>query len=212
MTSLADIFDKRRVMVILRGVPSVEQAIEAANLAWDIGVELVEVPIGDIALSPVLAAVVEQGRKREKIVGAGTITSLEHVSEAVKAGAGYTVAPGFDPVIMDASVSADLPHLPGAATATEVQRVRASGCRWVKVFPASTVGPEWFSAMRGPFPDVNYLATGGVSIQRAADYLDAGAGMVAFGASAVTPEKRDELAEFVLTTAESRERQRRPLS
>jgi 2-dehydro-3-deoxyphosphogluconate aldolase / (4S)-4-hydroxy-2-oxoglutarate aldolase len=199
VTSLADIFGKRRVMVILRGVPSAEQAIEAANVAWDLGVELVEVPIGDIGLSPVLAAVVEQGRKREKIVGAGTIISLEHVSEAVNAGAGYTVAPGFDPVVMDASVSADLPHLAGAATATEVQRIRAAGCRWAKVFPASTVGPEWFSAMRGPFPDVSYLATGGVSIQRAADYLNAGASMVAFGASAVTPEKRGELAEFVLT-------------
>jgi 2-dehydro-3-deoxyphosphogluconate aldolase / (4S)-4-hydroxy-2-oxoglutarate aldolase len=197
VSGLAEIFGPHRVMVILRGMKSAEEAVAAANDAWNAGVELVEVPIGDIAQAPVLAAVVEEGRTRGKVVGAGTVVSLEHLSVAKSAGAHYTVAPGYDPEVMEISLSAGLPHLPGAATPTEVQRIRAIGGRWVKVFPASALGPDWSKAIRGPFPDVGYLATGGVTIASAADYLDAGASVVAFGAAAVAAERWKELAEFV---------------
>lgn len=201
MLSLDDLFDGHRVMVILRGMPSSGAAVDAAHRAWDAGVELLEVPIGQPGDIEALAAVVVAGGNRGKIVGAGTIITTGRVDAAHAAGAQYTVAPGFDPAVMARSHSVGLPHLPGVATPSEVQQAWSAGCRWVKVFPASTLGPTWFSAIRGPFPDVRCLATGGVALQAAPDYFQAGASIVAFGASAVEPERREGLASLVKALA-----------
>lgn len=195
--ALDNIFADHRVMIILRGMSSAAKAVEIANRAWDSGVELLEMTIGQIADAEALAAVVDAGRERGKRVGAGTIVTPDHVRAAQEAGARYTVAPGFTPTVLESSQAIGLPHVPGVATPSEVQRAWTYGCRWVKVFPACTLGPAWFSALRGPFPDVNYLATGGVTIEAAPDYIAAGARLVAFGASAVTPERRGDLAALI---------------
>lgn len=197
MLSLDDLFAGHRVMVILRGMSSAGAAVDAAHRAWDADVELVEVPIGQAGDVEVLAAVVDAGRVRGKVVGAGTIIAAERVQEAHAAGARYTVAPGFDPAVLEHSHRIGMPHLPGVATPSEVQQAWSAGCRWVKVFPASVLGPTWFSAIRGPFPDVSYLATGGVTLQAALGYVQAGATVVAFGASAVAPERCEDLASLV---------------
>jgi 2-dehydro-3-deoxyphosphogluconate aldolase/(4S)-4-hydroxy-2-oxoglutarate aldolase len=189
-------FVNARVMLILRGVGTPEAGVAAAGQAWDLGVDLVEVPIGEPADLPVLEAVVAAGRDHGKDVGAGTVVSVEHVRSAVRAGARYTVAPGLDPEVALASRDAGLPHIPGAFTATEVQAARKAGCTWVKVFPAGILGPAWFSAMRGPFPDMSFLATGRVRPQDGQAYLDAGADMVAFGVSALSPANVDYLASL----------------
>jgi 2-dehydro-3-deoxyphosphogluconate aldolase / (4S)-4-hydroxy-2-oxoglutarate aldolase len=197
VTSFSKLFGHHRVMVILRG-REVADAVAAAGRAWGAGVELVEVPIGNPEGLAALAAVVDAGGAR--LVGAGTVITVEQVEAAAAAGAHYTVAPGFDPDVLAASLAAGLPHLPGVATASEVQRAYAAGCRWVKVFPAGVLGPAWFRALRGPFPTMRYLATGGVAIEAARDYLAAGAQLVAFGAAATDPECVDQLAALVTAT------------
>lgn len=191
MNSLDELFGGNNIMVILRGLPTVAEAVAAACRAWDAGVELVEVPIGQPDQVPQLAAVVIAGRERGKLVGAGTVITPEHVRTALVAGARYTVAPAFDPEVLHASLAVDLPHLPGVATATEVHHAHRAGCEWVKVFPASTLGPSWFDAIRGPFPHMRYLATGGVTVENAAHYLNAGASIVAFGAGVCALAQED---------------------
>ncbi|GAA0469512.1 ketohydroxyglutarate aldolase [Actinoplanes capillaceus] len=197
MLDLTNLFGANRFMAILRGAASAEKAVEQANTAWDLGIELVEIPIGEKSEVGYLAAVVEAGHRRGKVVGAGTVITATHVAMAAAAGARYTVAPGFDPAVREASRSAGLPHLPGVATPSEVQQAWVAGCEWVKVFPASTLGPQWFSAIKGPFPRMRYLATGGVSLDAAAGYLDAGADIVAFGASAFKPDRTDDLVALL---------------
>lgn len=197
MLSLDDLFGGHRVMVILRGMPSPDAAVDAASRAWDAGVELLEVAIGQPGDIEALTAVVDAGHKRGKVVGAGTIITIDRVDAACAAGARYTVAPGFDRAVMAHSHSVGLPHLPGVATPSEVQQAWSAACRWVKVFPASTLGPTWFSAIRGPFPDVGYLATGGITLQAASDYIEAGASIVAFGAAAAAQERYERLASLV---------------
>ncbi|WP_239676266.1 bifunctional 4-hydroxy-2-oxoglutarate aldolase/2-dehydro-3-deoxy-phosphogluconate aldolase [Natronosporangium hydrolyticum] len=184
-------------MVILRGLPSPTAAVAAASRAWDSGVELVEVPVERPELVSSLAAVVAAGAERGKGVGAGTVITGDQVRAAAAAGAQYTVAPGLDLAVMAASRAAGIPHLPGAATATEVQHAKAAGCDWVKVFPAGTLGTAWFRAMQGPFHTMNFLATGGVSLAAAPDYLAAGVRVVAFGAAATDAEHRQHLRDLV---------------
>jgi 2-dehydro-3-deoxyphosphogluconate aldolase/(4S)-4-hydroxy-2-oxoglutarate aldolase len=181
-SSFEELFGGHRVMTILRGQPAAE-TVALAQRAWDAGVELLEVPIGAPEQVASLAAAVAAGAERGKLVGAGTVITGEQVRVAAQAGARYTVAPGLDPAVLAASLAAGMPHLPGVATATEVQHAHRAGCRWVKAFPAVALGTAWFRAIRGPFPDLCYVATGGLTVATAPEYLDAGARVVALGAA-----------------------------
>ncbi|MFK4107768.1 bifunctional 4-hydroxy-2-oxoglutarate aldolase/2-dehydro-3-deoxy-phosphogluconate aldolase [Streptomyces sp. NPDC002176] len=190
------IFAQAPVMAILRGM-SREKSVELASRAWDLGIECVEVPVQSREAAEVLTAVVAAGGERGKPVGAGTVTSAERLAWAVSAGAAFTVAPGLDVEVARASVAAGLPHLPGVATATDVQAARALGLDWLKAFPASVLGPDWFRAMRGPFPEVPFVATGGIDASNAAAYLAAGAKVVAVGSALEDPEQLRSLADLL---------------
>ncbi|MYZ06466.1 2-dehydro-3-deoxyphosphogluconate aldolase [Streptomyces sp. SID2999] len=190
------LFARAPVMAILRGMP-LEKSVELATRAWDLGIECVEVPVQSREAAEVLAAVVEAGAGRGKPVGAGTVTTAERLAWAVSAGGAFTVAPGLDAEVARASLHAGLPHLPGVATATDVQAARALGLDWLKAFPASVLGPDWFRAMRGPFPEVPFVATGGIDASNAAAYLAAGAQVVAVGSALEDPGQLPALADLL---------------
>jgi 2-dehydro-3-deoxyphosphogluconate aldolase/(4S)-4-hydroxy-2-oxoglutarate aldolase len=201
MVGFEELVGGHRVMAILRGLPP-ERTAELANRAWDAGVSLLEVPIGRPEQVPALAAAVAAGAERGQLVGAGTVITLAQVREAVRAGARYTVAPGLDPAVLAASLAAGLPHLPGVATAGEVQRARAAGCGWVKAFPAAALGTAWFRAIQGPFPDLQYVATGGLTVETVPDFLAAGARVAAIGTVLTESAQYEQLADLVKRTAD----------
>ena len=126
--SFDDILGATRVMAILRGLPP-EETVAVANRLWDNGVTVLEVPIATpeqvLSLRAAADAAVERGLR----VGAGTVITAEQVRAAADAGAQYTVAPGYDPAVLAASLALDMPHLPGVGTATEVQHAWLAGCR-----------------------------------------------------------------------------------
>lgn len=195
VTSLDELFAGTRIMAILRGMPAAD-TVALAERAWDAGVTVLEVPVSAPGALEVLRATVAAGAERGLPVGAGTVITPELVREVAEAGAAFTVAPGFDPEVMAASQTAGMPHLPGVATPTDIQAVLRSGGRWVKAFPASTLGPDWVRAVRAPFPDLNIVATGGIDTIDAGDYLDAGAAVVALGSALSDPDQLPRLAEL----------------
>jgi 2-dehydro-3-deoxyphosphogluconate aldolase / (4S)-4-hydroxy-2-oxoglutarate aldolase len=160
-------------------------------------VTVLEVPIGSPDAVPALKAAVDAAKERGLRVGAGTVITADQVRAAAEVGAQYTVAPGFDPLVLAASLAAGLPHLSGVGTATEVQRAYLAGCRWLKAFPAAALGPAWISGLRGPFPDVNFVATGGLKVADASTFLAAGARVVALGAALADPGQRDEIGNLL---------------
>jgi 2-dehydro-3-deoxyphosphogluconate aldolase/(4S)-4-hydroxy-2-oxoglutarate aldolase len=185
------------VMAILRGF-SPDETVRLSYIAWDMGIEAVEVPIGRPEHVAALAAAVGAGKSMGKRVGAGTVVSLGHVDAAVRAGAAYTVAPGFDADVLAASTASGLPHLPGVATATELHHAVAAGCTWVKCFPATSLGPSWFRDIRGPFPDVKLVATGGITAETVESFLDAGASVAAVGSALADPQQLVTLGKIVI--------------
>jgi 2-dehydro-3-deoxyphosphogluconate aldolase/(4S)-4-hydroxy-2-oxoglutarate aldolase len=180
------------VLVILRGQPP-ERTLALAETVWDAGAGVIEVPIQDPAAVAALEVTARAGRDRGRPVGAGTLLTPGQAEQARAAGAAFTVAPGFSPDVLAASIAAGLPHLPGVATATEVQRAMAAGCQWLKAFPASALGPAWFREMRGPFPGVRFVATGGITAQTVGEFLAAGARAVGVGSAATRPGGLAEL-------------------
>ena len=179
---LFDELEQTRVLAILHGASPAE-TVRWCERAWSLGVTLVEVPIradGDLDL---LAAAAQAGRRTGHPVGAGTITSPELARQVASLGAAFTVAPGLDEEVAAASAELGLAHLPGVATATEIQRALRLGLPWQKAFPAASLGPGWFTAQREPFRQVKFVATGGVSTDNAATYLKAGAAAVSLGSA-----------------------------
>jgi len=194
--SLDQLFDGQPLMAILRGF-GVERSVALARTAWELGIDSVEVPIQSDEDIEALRAVVAAGKDLGKSVGAGTVVTLEHVRQAADAGAAFTVSPGFDLDVVRASFEAGMPPLPGVATATEVQTAQTAGLTWVKAFPASLLGTSWFGAMRGPFPAMRFVATGGMDAGNAGEYLNAGAKVVAVGSALADETQLPRLAELL---------------
>lgn len=191
-----EIFRDVPLMAILRGM-GVERTLATATRAWDLGITAVEVPVQTPTDVEALHVVAEAARERGLTVGAGTVVSLEHVRQAADAGAAFTVSPGFDVDVVRASHDAGMPALPGVATATEVQRAMDEGLTWLKAFPASLLGTGWFPAMRGPFPQARFVATGGMDSSNARAYLDAGVRVVAVGSALEDESQLPALAELL---------------
>jgi Entner-Doudoroff aldolase len=175
----------------------VERSVKLAVTAWDLGIDSVEVPLQRPEDERALREVARLAEERGKIVGAGTIVSADQIPVARLAGARYLVSPGFDATLVRAAREQGVPILPGVATASEVQAATALGLRWLKAFPAHWLGAEWFKHMRGPFPQVRFVATGGLNARNAAEFLDGGARVVAVGSALEDPAQLGQLAELL---------------
>ncbi len=195
-SAFAELFRDVPLMAILRGMGP-ERSLETARTAWDLGIEVVEIPVQTASDVEALRVVAEAARARGLRVGAGTVVTPEHVRQARDAGAEFTVSPGLDIEIVRASHGAGMPSLPGVATATEVQLALSEGLTWLKAFPASLLGTGWFGAMRGPFPQATFVATGGMDAATAPAFLGAGVRVVAVGSALEDPQQLPALARLL---------------
>ncbi|MBN9215394.1 MAG: 2-dehydro-3-deoxyphosphogluconate aldolase [Microbacterium sp. SCN 70-200] len=186
------------LMAILRSA-GVERAVRVARTAWELGLDSVEVTIQSDADVDALREVARLGRERGAVVGAGTIVSPDQVQVAIDAGAGYLVSPGLDADVVRAAQAAGIPILAGVATPSEVQRAVALGLTWLKAFPAQWLGTDWFRHIRGPFPQVQFIATGGMDASNAADFLAAGVRVVAVGSALEDETQLEKLAALLRT-------------
>jgi 2-dehydro-3-deoxyphosphogluconate aldolase/(4S)-4-hydroxy-2-oxoglutarate aldolase len=184
------------LMAILRGFEPARTA-QLCERAWDLGITLVEVPVQSDESLEALRQAVRSGAGRGAIVGAGTVTSVQRVEVAAAAGAAFTVAPGFSRPVARASLAAGMPHLPGVATASEIQQAQGLGLTWLKAFPASELGVGWFAAMRGPFPETRLVATGGMNLDNTAHFLAAGAAAVSLGSALADEDQFAALPDLV---------------
>ncbi|MFH5821068.1 bifunctional 4-hydroxy-2-oxoglutarate aldolase/2-dehydro-3-deoxy-phosphogluconate aldolase [Georgenia sp. AZ-5] len=189
-------FTERDVMVILRG-RSPGATASLCHRAWDLGIAQVEVPVQSPDAMPSLLAAIAAGAERGRQVGAGTVTSVEQLEMVANAGVSFTVAPGLDEDVIRWSTDHGLPHLPGVSTPSEIQRALRLGSPWLKVFPASVLGPEWFRAVRAPFPHLRMVATGGVTTDTARRYHDAGARVISLGSALEDERQLEALPELL---------------
>ena len=114
-------------------------------------------------------------------IGVGTITTAPEAEQALDSGAGFLVTPITDVNIISAALARSVPVYPGGMTPTELFAGWSAGATAVKVFPASTVGPGYVSQLRGPFPGIEVIPSGGVSIDDVAAWISAGALAVSLG-------------------------------
>ena len=123
------------------------------------------------------------------LVGAGTVTDAESARRAVEAGAEFIVTPCLVREVIEAARRADVAVLAGALTPTEVFEAFRAGGDMVKVFPAQSVGgAAYLRALRGPFPNIPLVPTGGVTLDNIADMFKAGAAAVGVGTELISQD------------------------
>jgi 2-dehydro-3-deoxyphosphogluconate aldolase/(4S)-4-hydroxy-2-oxoglutarate aldolase len=129
------------------------------------------------------------------LVGAGTVLTGQQAAVAVDAGADFLIAPNVDEEVIESASGLGVLHIPGALTPTEIVLATRLGARAVKLFPAARLGPAYVRDLQGPLPDLQLIATGGVSAANAAEFLAAGCIAVAAGGALATgdPEAAREL-------------------
>jgi 2-dehydro-3-deoxyphosphogluconate aldolase/(4S)-4-hydroxy-2-oxoglutarate aldolase len=126
------------------------------------------------------------------VLGMGTLTESTQVVEAKAAGARFLVSPVCEPTLGQAMVLSDLPVMIGALTPTEVLQAYKMGSDVVKIFPGSMAGPAYIKALKGPFPYIPMMPTGGVSAANVGDWFMAGVFGVGAGSELCPPNLAKE--------------------
>jgi 2-dehydro-3-deoxyphosphogluconate aldolase / (4S)-4-hydroxy-2-oxoglutarate aldolase len=204
MSSLSDTFFSEHlesvpIVLILRDMTP-DKSREMARLAWDLGIRLVEVPVTSPESLHSLGSVLDESRHELEIVGAGSLRSAEQVKACFGLGIKFGVSPGTSIEVANAVSSVQLPWLPGVSTSSDIMLALSFGHNWLKAFPADTLGLPWMRAQAGPFPDVSFVATGGISTRNASEWLAHGAAALGIGGGAANPQALEEIVNATKRT------------
>lgn len=121
------------------------------------------------------------------VVGAGTITNIAQAKDAIKNGAKFLVMPGFDKNTVKYAIKNNIPIIPGVATPTEIMAATNMGLHVLKLFPCNIVGGiDFLKSIKGPFPKIKFIPTGGINEHNFNDYLSL-ENVIAVGGSWVVP-------------------------
>jgi len=184
----------------------IEDAVPMAQALVDGGVRVLEVTLR----TPVALSCMEAIAKAvpQAIVGAGTVRSIADVQAAKDAGCRFAVSPGYTQSIGMACRSIGLPLLPGVATASEVMQAQADGHDFLKFFPATAAGGiPMLKALAGPFADVAFCPTGGITPETAPAFL-ALTNVKVCGGSWLTPQDAVDAKDWGRITQLARAAQR----
>ena len=178
-------------------------AVPLARALVDGGVRVLEVTLRTPVALAAMRAIVRE--VPEAIVGAGTVRSVADAQAALDAGCQFAVSPGYTSALGQACHQLKLPLLPGVATASEVMTAQADGYDFLKFFPATAAGGiPLLKAWAGPFPDVAFCPTGGITPQTAAQFL-ALPNVKVCGGSWLTPQEAMDAGDWGRITTLARE-------
>ncbi|MGD1010739.1 MAG: bifunctional 4-hydroxy-2-oxoglutarate aldolase/2-dehydro-3-deoxy-phosphogluconate aldolase [Candidatus Aminicenantales bacterium] len=137
------------------------------------------------------------------LVGAGTVFDAETAAAAIWSGADFVVSPIADAGMIAACRAHHTVVAPGAFTPMEIVTAWDRGADVVKVFPATSVGPQYFRDLKGPFPQIRLMPTGGVTVENARSFIEAGACAVGIGTALLDP-KAIEAGDWDALTGKAR--------
>lgn len=138
------------------------------------------------------------------LIGAGTVVDERTAGQVIDAGAKFVVGPILNLSIVSLCAKRDIVVMPGCFTPTEIFTAWNAGADIIKVFPATSLGPKYFKDLRGPFPDIRLMPTGGVTIDNVGEWIAAGASAVGVGSDLLDKKAIEEERYEVLTERAAR--------
>ncbi|MFC4356820.1 bifunctional 4-hydroxy-2-oxoglutarate aldolase/2-dehydro-3-deoxy-phosphogluconate aldolase [Halobium salinum] len=191
------------VVAVLRGAGA-DTVVDTAEALAEGGVTAIELTADTPGVMDMLDDVTDALAGSDVVVGVGTVLDEATARSAILAGAEFVVQPTFSEEVVRVCNRYGVPVAPGVFTPTEAIDAYEAGADFVKVFPAKTGGPEHVSAIKGPLGQVPIMPTGGVDLDNAADFIDAGAVCVGAG-SALVDDEAVQAGDFEAVTERARE-------
>jgi 2-dehydro-3-deoxyphosphogluconate aldolase / (4S)-4-hydroxy-2-oxoglutarate aldolase len=172
-----------RALAVVRA-PEIGDPVALSNALAHSGIRVVELTF----TTPGVLGYLRAAASSDAVLGMGTVCTADQAKAAIAAGARFLVTPGIRPDVAKAGADSDIPVIMGALTPSEVLAALDLGAAAVKIFPAGAFGPRYFKDLRGPFPDVALIPSGGVNAGNAAEFLAQGAVAVTAGTDVVPPQ------------------------
>ena len=200
--TLAQAMAQLPLIAILRGLTPAEAPAIGETLVSS-GFAIIEVPLNSPDPLHSITALTRQFP--QALIGAGTVLNAQQVQDVHGAGGRLVVAPNFNPAVVAQALALNMVVLPGVATPGEVMAAMADGLRFLKFFPATAAGGvPMLKALAGPFPEVVFCPTGGLTLQTAPQYL-ALSNVVVCGGSWLTPPDAVASGDWARITRLARE-------
>lgn len=194
--SMQKIFDLKLVPLVV--LDDATDAVPMAKALVEGGIPVAEVTFRTDAAADVIRAMAEQ--VPEILVGAGTVHTVAQAQTAVKAGAKFIVTPGFQPDVVRWCVEHQVDIVPGTAVPSDIEQAISFGLSVCKFFPAEAYGGvKTLKALKGPYADIRFMPTGGVSLDNMNDYL-ALPNVAAVGGSFMTPSAAVKAKDWAKVT------------
>ncbi len=172
--------DRHRLVAVVRS-KSAEEALATMDASVGGGVKFAEITLTVPGAIEVIRTLAKRADVR---VGAGTVLSATQAKEAIDAGARFVVSPSLELNLIPLCHEAGVPCFPGAATPTEILAAARAKADLVKIFPADCLGGAYFiKQMSGPFPEVRFMVSGGVSLANVKEYVQAGVVGICLGSA-----------------------------
>ena len=175
------------VVAVMRGV-SPEHVVDAGQALVHGGVTALEVTAETPGAAKSLDRLNDAFDDQEAVIGAGTVLDAAGTRSMLGAGADFIVSPTLSEDVIRTGNRNGIPVIPGVMTPTEALQATEAGADAVKMFPATTVGPDHLSAIAGPLPHLTMIPTGGITLENAEAFLDAGAGAIGVGSALVSDQ------------------------
>jgi 2-dehydro-3-deoxyphosphogluconate aldolase / (4S)-4-hydroxy-2-oxoglutarate aldolase len=176
---VSELYQRRLVAVVRSG--SAEEALALAHAAAAGGIKFVEITF---TVPGALDVIKELAARRNIHVGAGTVLAPQQAERAISVGAEFVVSPSLEINLIGLCHTANIACFPGAATPTEIIAAHRAHADLVKIFPADlSGGPYFIHQMQGPFPEVRFMVSGGVSLKNVAEYVQVGVTGICLGSA-----------------------------
>ena len=198
---------ENKIVAIIRGVES-SKLVSVVEAMYEGGIRLVEVTysangsVSDEETAKNIETLAKQFEGR-MFIGAGTVLSEKQVELTQKAGGKFIISPDANPLVIGKTRELDMVSIPGALTPTEVQSAHNAGADFVKLFPITSLGPQYVKAVKAPLSHIKFLAVGGVDLSNMGDYLNVGISGFGIGSN-ITPKKAIDEGNFDEITALSK--------
>jgi len=187
------------VMVIQK----LEQAVPLAKALLAGGIRVLEITLRTPVAMEAIRII--SGEVSGAMVGAGTVTRGEELAAVAEAGAVFAISPGLTVELLDAANKGPIPLIPGISTISELMTGMARGYSYFKFFPAEAAGGvKMLQAIGGPFPQITFCPTGGITLANYRDYL-ALKNVACIGGSWVAPQAAMDQGDWTRITTLARE-------
>jgi|SRR5690625_7561 len=182
---------QEKVVAIFRGLQT-EQLLPKVEMLLNHGLTLMEITLN----SPSAFETMDELKQRygqDIHLGAGTVTKPEEVKQSKELGATFIISPHMDKDVIQTTKELDMISIPGVMTPTEMKQAYEYGADILKVFPATAMGLNYIKNVKGPFPQLSFMATGGINEKNVQDYIESGYDSVGIGSSLTASQDEKHL-------------------